>query len=57
MCSNLLYEEGSGRVDFVDSFFNVEKFIGTHQRFGLLPSNGPNMWPKGSGALVFTSTF
>ena len=44
-------------IDYVDEFFSVENFIDTHERFGVLPNNGPGMWPEGVGALVLPPPF
>ena len=39
-------------IDFVYQFFSVQNFISTHERFGVLPINGSDMWPKALSALV-----
>ena len=44
-------------IDNVDEFYSVENFINTHERFGVLPNNGSDMWPKGVGAPVLPLPF
>ena len=55
-CAIILYMKRDP-VDFVDNFFKVENFISTHQRFGLLPINGSDMWLEGSSAPVLPPPF
>ena len=55
-CATIHYSKRDP-VEYVDKFFNVENFISTHERCGLLPINGEDMWHEASSVQVLSPPF